>query len=89
MTDMNSVPQDDFLDVLEMTQKIEAAVYEILEDIDHNLATSALISASINCLVAQCDTLEDMFFHRNLFTQMFDKTIRSARIQGPDNTTAN
>ena len=48
------VPPDDLLDVMEMTKKIEGYIGRVLKNNDFNLAMSALISATTNCLLAQC-----------------------------------
>ena len=42
------IPHDDLMDVLEMTNKMESYIPNILKDNDHNLAISALMSASVN-----------------------------------------
>lgn len=46
-----TVPHDDLLDVMEMTQKIESQIGYILKDVETSLAMSALMSATINCLL--------------------------------------
>jgi len=77
------IPHDDLMDVMEMTQKIEMYINYVLKDIDGKLAMSALMSASINCMLAQCKTLTDVMIYRNLFIQILDNSIRTIRIQGP------
>lgn len=76
-----SVPQDDLLDVMEMTQKLEAHMCRILGENEISLAMSALMSASINCMLAQCKTLDEVVFYRNIFMQIFDSSIRSIKIK--------
>ena len=58
------IPQDDLIDVLEMTEKMEDFIYDILEENDLNLAMSALMGATINCVLAQCVSIEEVIFHR-------------------------
>lgn len=82
MMEEPQIPQDDLMDVLEMTQDIEAFISDVLRDNDLNLALSALMSATINCMMAQCNTLDQVVFYRNLFMQMFDSSIRTIRIKG-------
>jgi hypothetical protein len=52
MTKQPHIPQDDIMDVMEMTYKLEKYMTKVLKEVDPNLAMSALISASINCLWA-------------------------------------
>lgn len=76
-----NIPQDDLIDVMEMTRKIEANIAQILKDNDLNLAMSALMSAFINSILAPCRTLDEVVFYRNLFVQILDKTIRTIEIK--------
>lgn len=76
-----AVPQDDLLDVMEMTQKLEAYISQILKENDLTLAMSALMSASINCTLAQCRTLDEVMFYRNIFMQIFDSSIRQIKLK--------
>jgi len=76
------IPQDDFIDVVEMTKKIESYIGHVLSENELNLAMSALMSASINCMFGQCETLEEIMFYRNLFVQLLDSSIRTIRIYG-------
>lgn len=78
------VPQDDLLDVMEMTQKLENYISKVLKENDLTLAMSALMSASINCTIAQCTTLSEVMFYRNIFAQIFDASIRSIRLKEKD-----
>jgi hypothetical protein len=78
------IPQDDLMDVLEMTNKIEAYIHQVLKDNERNLALSALMSSCINCMLGQCHTLDEVVFYRNLFVQILDNSIRTIRIQGPE-----
>jgi hypothetical protein len=78
------VPQDDLLDVMEMTKKIEGYITRVLKNNDFNLAMSALMSASINCMFAQCNTLDEIVFYRNLFMQILDSSIRQIQIKKPE-----
>ena len=80
--EMPDVPQDDLLDVMEMTQKLEAYMLHVLRDNDMILSVSALMSATINCLLGQCKTLEEVMFYRNVMIQLFDTSIKSIKIKG-------
>lgn len=77
-----SVPQDDLLDVMEMTNKLENYIGKILKENELTLAMSALMSASINCTLSQCKTLDEVMFYRNIFMEIFDSSIRSIQLKG-------
>jgi hypothetical protein len=87
---MEQIPlsQDDLLDVTEMTRKIEGHISEVLKDNDLVLAMSALISASINCILVQCKTMEHALLYRNIFMGTFDFAIKNIQIKGPDQSTS-
>lgn len=76
MTEKAQIPQDDLMDVMEMTQRIEKYITKVLNDQDPNLAISALMSASINCLFAKCTTVHEVVFFRNLFVEILDRSVR-------------
>lgn len=76
-----AIPQDDLFDVMEMTQKLESYMSEVLNDNNLTLAMSALISASINTMLAQCKNLEEVMFYRNIFMQIFDSSIKQIKLK--------
>ena len=75
--DMTQFSHDDLLDVIEMTDKLEDYMEMILIDNERHLAMSALISATINSMLGQCNTIEALIIYRNLFVEMLDRSIRS------------
>lgn len=75
------VPQDDLLDVMEMTKKLENYISSVLKENELTLAMSALMSASINCILGQCKTLDEVIFYKNVFTNLFESSIRSIRLK--------
>lgn len=77
-----AIPQDDLLDVMEMTQKLESYISHVLKENEPTLGMSALMSATINSMLAQCKTLDEVVFYRNIFMQIFDSSIRNIKIQG-------
>jgi hypothetical protein len=77
----HTVSQDDLLDVMEMTQKLENYISNVLKDNQTTLAMSALMSATINCVLGQCTTLNEVVFYRNIFAQIFDDSINSIRLK--------
>ena len=82
--ELPNVPRDDLIDVMEMTSKIESHISQILHDQEKSLAISALMSASINSLIAQCKTFDEVVFYRNLFVQILDSSIRAIQIKWKD-----
>jgi len=77
----NTISNDDLLDVMEMTKKLESYIYKTLKDNELNLAMSALMSAFINTILAQCDTLDDVMFYKNIFLQIFNSSVKNIKIQ--------
>jgi hypothetical protein len=84
MTNEPNLPQDDLLDVIEMANKIEEFIWEVIKGNDRNLAVSALISASINALMGACSNLDEILFLRNMFIDTIDQHIRNIQIKKPD-----
>lgn len=78
------IPHDDLLDVMEMTHKIEECMQDTVEGHNRNLAISAICSASINAILSQCNTFEEVLFYRNLFVKILDSSIRSIQIKPSD-----
>lgn len=84
MTEIPSIPQDDLIDVMEMADEIESSIENILHGNQHTLGMSALMSASINCMLGSCHTLNEVMFYRNIFMQILDSSIRDIQIRGPN-----
>ena len=84
--EMPPVPQDDLMDVMEMTEKLENYITSVLRDNDKNLAMSALMSATINCMLGPCKTLDEVMLYRNIFIEILDGTIRTIKVKGPGKT---
>jgi hypothetical protein len=75
------VSQDDVTDVLEMTQRLEDCIGKVLHENEITLSISALISATINSMLAQCQTLDEVVLYRNIFVEIFDSTIREITVR--------
>jgi hypothetical protein len=84
MTKLPQVPQDDLMDVMEMTQKIEKYISRTLKDQDQLLAISALISASVNSLWLQCKSFDEILYYRNMLMEVLDRSIHLMHSNGPD-----
>jgi hypothetical protein len=78
------LPHDDLMDVFELTVKIENFVSETLAGYPNTLAVSALMSAVINALLAQCVSLNHVLFYRDIFVQTFDAAIKNLEIKNPE-----
>ena len=76
-----SIPHDDVIDVMEMSQKIEAHIHATVKGNDRNLGMSAIMSSCINAMLIQCKTLDEVLYFRNLFVQIIDGSIRSINIK--------
>lgn len=79
--DFQNIPRDDLLDVMEMTKKLEGSIYRILKDNEVNLGMSALMSATINTVLSQCKTIQEIQMYRNIFIQIFDSAILNVKIK--------
>lgn len=82
--ELSNIPQDDMIDVAEMSNKIETYICSILKDNDPNIAMSALISSTVNCIMTQCKTLDEIMLTRRILLHALDSSIRNIRIQGPE-----
>jgi hypothetical protein len=78
------IPMDDIDDIKELSENIENDIYKNLEGYDMNIAMSALISASINAITSQCETLDEIEFFKNIFIQTVDITFRDAQLKKPE-----
>jgi hypothetical protein len=79
------VPHDDLIDVLEMSEKLEGHIFSVLNENESFLGKSALVSASVNCLLMNCKTADEAMFYRHIFIRTFDTLIDYLRIRkGPD-----
>jgi hypothetical protein len=75
------VPQDDLMDIMEMTNKLEQFISDTLQGYPNTLAVSALMSAVINSLLAQCQSLNHVLYYRNIFVLMLDGAIKNIEIK--------
>ena len=77
MMEKRSISRDDLLDVMEMTEKLERQINNILRGNERPLSMSALMSATINCMLSQCKYVEDVISYRDAFISILDGTIES------------
>jgi hypothetical protein len=75
-----SISQDDLEDVREMTDKIELFIQETIEDCEERIAMSSIMSASINCILMQCKSVQMALFYRNIFISILDDSISNIRL---------
>lgn len=79
--DYQHVSQDDLLDVMEMTKKLEHTMLNMLKNNQLTIGMSALMSASVNCTIAQCKTMEEVLFYKFMFMAIFDEAVKSIQIK--------
>ncbi len=79
--DDRQISQDDIQDVVEMTYNLERTICEVVRGNDKYLAISALINATINIMLANCNTYEQILNTRDLFINIFDRTIKDFKIK--------
>ena len=77
-----NVPQDDLQDVMEMTKKMEDFIGETLREAEISLAMSALMNATINSMISQCETVNEAMMYKTLLTTFYDAAIRAMKITG-------
>lgn len=75
------ISPDDIQDVTEMTKKLEDAISKILADNEMDLAFSALVSATVNCMIGQCQTMEEVLFYKRIFIKLLNNSISQIKPQ--------
>jgi hypothetical protein len=79
-----NIPHDDVTDVIEMTDKLEFLIHEILHGNEKELALSALMNACVNCLIGQCKTVLEARMLREVLVQVLDLSIENIKIETPE-----
>lgn len=69
------IPKDDILDVKELSEKIMLSNYEILKDQDYSLALSAMMTATVNSLVHQSNSIYELKIYRDALIKIIDNAI--------------
>lgn len=82
--DIQDFSRDDLLDVMEMTKKIKSSIERTVKGNQTNLAMSAIMSATINSILSQCSTFQEIQMYRNVFMQIFDASIMNVKIKKKD-----
>ena len=82
--ELPDIPKDDLIDVMEMTNKIELFIANVLNENELELAMSALMCSAINSVLSQCQTLDEVMFYRNLFVQIIDISIETIQIKNQE-----
>lgn len=67
--------QDDVFDVVELVDKIEASIDEIIKDQPKFIAMSAVISASINSIIKNCSSIPEIVKYYEIFKELMDASI--------------
>ena len=82
--DAPPISADDLMDVIEMTDTLEKHIGETLKDNQGSLALSALMNATINSMMSQCKTLDEVVLYRNVFVHALDTAIKGIQIKNKD-----
>lgn len=72
-------PKDDFQDVVEMADKLDAAITEILDDNDKDICTSALVSVMMKKLFSLCSDVESAVFFRHMMIDIMNEEIKEIK----------
>jgi hypothetical protein len=72
------IPKDDLEDLEQLTEGLLNAIQNILRDQQADIAVSALISASLSCIIGQCDSVKEIIFYREIIDALFIKTIQES-----------
>jgi hypothetical protein len=86
---MPQIPYDDIADIEEMSEKIEDYVLKIFKDASNSVAISALMTASINCIIGRCPNLPELLAHIHSFTHLLNLTsldMVSRNLKNPPNS---
>jgi hypothetical protein len=73
--------RDDLLDVMELTDKLQQQIANVLNDNLIYLSMPALIAATINCMLSQCDSIEQAHSYRDLFVSLFGEAIKDHTVK--------
>lgn len=79
--DYSKIPNDDLLDVVEMTTKLKKYMAGMLDQTEMCLAMSAVMNATIHCILSQCKTMDEVLFYRKTFMEFFDGSIRAIKLK--------
>jgi hypothetical protein len=66
-----NIPLDDIDDVKEMTKKLEDSMCEILSENEITLAISALVSATVNFVIHQSASIDEIEHYQTVFMKVF------------------
>lgn len=75
----NQIAHDDIQDVAELTDKLGRCISDILCETDHQIAISALMTATINSILNQCDNNDQVRFYQSLIHTCFDTAIERSK----------
>jgi hypothetical protein len=77
------VTRDDLQDVMEMTQKLEEYISRVLGENETQLAMAALMNASVNSIIAQCRSFEEVSLYRSLLINYFNLAVDHIEFKNP------
>lgn len=76
-----NISQDDLTDIVELSNKIEDFIDQLMEDNDQNVGMSALFSAFFNCSFRNCSNLMEMMVLRSIIIQTIDSMIKNVKVK--------
>lgn len=76
-----SISPDDLQDMRELVDDLQEAIGVILYDQNFDIAFSALMSATINSTLGQCETIDEVMMYRNVFINGMNAFIKNIKLQ--------
>lgn len=79
--DFYQIPRDDVQDIVDVMNKIDPYVKELIQEDGFRAVFSALLNTCINCMLSQARTLEEIELYRNGMVRAIDHAIKAIRIK--------
>lgn len=73
--------KDDLLDVMELTSKLQHQIANVLNDNLMYLSMPALIASTINCMISQCESVDQAKSYRDLFINLFEEALKDSPLK--------
>ena len=77
------IAPDDVYEAMDLSEKLDKAVYKILKKTDAIIAINAIIETTIKGMIAQCQNYTQVLAMRHAFNNAFDRYINSLKVK-PD-----
>lgn len=76
---ITQIPQDDFMDVLEITKDLQKYMDNISLENGRNIAMTAIINSTINSIFNNSGEIKDVIFYRNVLVELLDSSIKEVQ----------